>query len=144
MERPRFLWKVCNTSKDVTCLQLCPCIMSVYIKIYTDRHLCLCTLLAGRLEGLPAVPVSCVLLVERHRAASSSPSACLAFFCESDEGPSSVLSAFHWSLLRSHAGLKIYCPSVWRKENSPVLSHTDLDVAREVGDGALWLCHEKC
>lgn len=122
-------------ARDVTRLQLCPCLMSVRIKIYVDRYLRLRPWLAGRLEGPPVVPVSHARLVGSHGAASSSHSACLAFFWERDEGPSSVMSAFHRSLLRSHAGLKIYCPSAWCKENSPVLSHTDPDVAGEGGRG---------
>lgn len=70
-----------------------------------------------------------------HGAASLPHSARCAFFCESDEGPSLVISAFHWSLLRLRAELKIYRPSARYKEDSPVLSHIDPDVAGGRGRG---------
>lgn len=75
-----------------------------------------------------------VFLVGSHGAASSSHSECLTFFCESDEGPSSAISASHWSPPRPHAGLKIHHPSARCKENSLVLSNADPDIAEGGGN----------
>lgn len=145
VEKPWFFGKAPKTQQGYHTPTTLPlCYACVYIIVYINRCVPLRTSLAGRLEGPHVVPVSCVLSVGSHRAASSSHSACLAFFLWEWWRTFFVVSALHWSLLRSQAGLKIYCPSAWCKGNSPVLSHTDPDEAGGVGNSVLRSCHKKC
>lgn len=132
----QFLEQVTNSQKG----QHAAILPFNYVEIYihVGRYLCLFSSRAGRLGGPPSAPVPRVLLLENHRAASSSHSACLAFFSE------------WWKNSFSHSSISFPCRvtplSSSRKVQRkfpPVFSHTDPDVARGVGNSVLRFHHEK-